>query len=261
MSARTKRGRSIASSPKLFLPTVSRTFNNYAILTVEATDCLVISAPLLCHVAAFTELAPSDRACEKGGPHKNLSATKQTYKSEPQPHPHSHFFFLAPFLSRRVWLQLFYWAASRHVPFIYRWLRMCRETKPSPSHCSLGAGWDAAGGWGAGGFGQHLTGKWLVAVCDGARDAVKFQETGRSLRASRSCATSDLTSCKAVSILPNKRDSISFMPLVNSSRIIILKAAIVAALISTLVYRVRYFRNKNLRHHLRRRYSGGGTGL
>ena len=52
-----------------------------------------------------------------------------------------------------------------HVPFIYRRLRMCRETGPSPSHCSLGAG--------------HLTGKRLVAVCDGARDAVKFQETGR----------------------------------------------------------------------------------
>ena len=56
---------------------------------------------------------------------------------------------------------------------------MCRETGPSPSHCSLGAGWDAAGGWGEGGFGQHLTGKRLVAVCDGARDALKFQETGR----------------------------------------------------------------------------------
>ena len=56
---------------------------------------------------------------------------------------------------------------------------MCRETGPSPSHCSLGAGWDTAGGWGDGGFGQHLTGKRLVAVCDGARDAVKFQETGR----------------------------------------------------------------------------------
>ena len=24
---------------------------------------------------------------------------------------------------------------------------MCKETGPSPSHCSLGAGWDAAGGW------------------------------------------------------------------------------------------------------------------
>ena len=39
---------------------------------------------------------------------------------------------------------------------------MCRETGPSPSHCSLGAGWDAAGGWGEGCFGQHLTGKRLV---------------------------------------------------------------------------------------------------
>ena len=56
---------------------------------------------------------------------------------------------------------------------------MCRETGPSPSHCSLGAGWDAAGGGGEGGFSQHLTGKRLVAVCDCARDAVKFQETGR----------------------------------------------------------------------------------
>ena len=46
---------------------------------------------------------------------------------------------------------------------------MCRETGPSPSHCSLGAGWDAAGGGGEGGFSQHLTGKRLVAVCDGAR--------------------------------------------------------------------------------------------
>ena len=35
----------------------------------------------------------------------------------------------------------------------------------------------AAGG--KGGFGQHLTGKRLVAVCDGACDAVKFQGTGR----------------------------------------------------------------------------------
>ena len=32
---------------------------------------------------------------------------------------------------------------------------------------------------GEGGFSQHLTGERLVAVCDGARDAVKFQETGR----------------------------------------------------------------------------------
>ena len=56
---------------------------------------------------------------------------------------------------------------------------MCRETGPSPSHCSLGAGWDAAGRWEEGGFGQHLTGKRLVTVCDDARDAVKFQETGR----------------------------------------------------------------------------------
>ena len=56
-----------------------------------------------------------------------------------------HFFFLAPFYSRRIWLELFYGAASRHVPFIYR----------------------------------RLTGKRFVAVCDGARDAIKFQETGR----------------------------------------------------------------------------------
>ena len=89
------------------------------------------------------------------------------------------FFFFppAPFFSRWVWLELFYWAASRHVPFIYRRLRMCRETVPIPSHCSLGAGWDAAGGGGEGGFSQHLAGERFV--CDGARDAVKFQETGR----------------------------------------------------------------------------------
>ena len=43
---------------------------------------------------------------------------------------------------------------------------MCRETGPSPSHCSLGAGWDAAGGGGEGGFSQHLAGERLVAVCD-----------------------------------------------------------------------------------------------
>ena len=41
---------------------------------------------------------------------------------------------------------------------------MCRETGPSPSHCSLGAGWDAAGGGGEGGFSQHLAGERLVAV-------------------------------------------------------------------------------------------------
>ena len=56
---------------------------------------------------------------------------------------------------------------------------MCRETGPRPSHCSLGAGLDAAGGWGERGLSQHLTGKRLVAVCDGAPDAVTFQETGR----------------------------------------------------------------------------------
>lgn len=40
-----------------------------------------------------------------------------------------------------VWLeQLFCWAASRHVPFVYRRRRMCRERGPSPSHCSLSAG-------------------------------------------------------------------------------------------------------------------------
>ena len=46
----------------------------------------------------------------------------------------------------------------------------------SPSHCSLGAGWDAACGWWEGGLGQHLTDERLVAVCAGARDTVKFQE-------------------------------------------------------------------------------------
>ena len=54
-------------------------------------------------------------------------------------------------------------------------------------------------------------------------------------RASRSCATSAFTSCKAASIFPDNRVSMSPMPLANSSRIIILKAAIVAALISTLL--------------------------
>ena len=34
----------------------------------------------------------------------------------------------------------------------------------SPSHRSLGAGWDTAGGWGEGGFGQHLTGKRFTTV-------------------------------------------------------------------------------------------------
>ena len=58
-------------------------------------------------------------------------------------------------------------------------MRTLHITGPSPSHCSLGAGWDAAGGGGERGFSQHLTGERLVAVCDGARDAVKFQETGR----------------------------------------------------------------------------------
>ena len=39
------------------------------------------------------------------------------------------FFFFSShlFASRRVWLELFYWAAFRHVPSIYRRLRMCRE--------------------------------------------------------------------------------------------------------------------------------------
>ena len=59
-----------------------------------------------------------------------------------------YFFFLAPFFSRRVWLELFWWAASRHVPFIYRRLRMCRETGPSPSPLgALGRGWRLVGGW------------------------------------------------------------------------------------------------------------------
>ena len=59
------------------------------------------------------------------------------------------FFSSAPFFSQRVWLELFYWAPSRRVPFIYRRPRMCRETGPSPSLCSLGAGGDSAGrGWG-----------------------------------------------------------------------------------------------------------------
>ena len=50
---------------------------------------------------------------------------------------------LAPFLSHKVWLELFYWAASRHVPFIYRRVRMCRETgksKPPLFRGGLGRG-------------------------------------------------------------------------------------------------------------------------
>ena len=56
---------------------------------------------------------------------------------------------------------------------------MCRETGPSPNHCSLRAGWDAAGGLGVGGLSHHLTGKRLVALYDDAHDAVKFHETSR----------------------------------------------------------------------------------
>ncbi len=52
--------------------------------------------------------------------------------------------FLASFFSQG---ELFYWVASRHVPFIYRRLWMCRETRSSPSRCSLGAGGDSAGGF------------------------------------------------------------------------------------------------------------------
>lgn len=52
------------------------------------------------------------------------------------------FCFPPTFFSHVVWLELLYWAASKYVPFIYRRLR--REIGPSPSHCSLGAGWDAA---------------------------------------------------------------------------------------------------------------------
>ena len=56
---------------------------------------------------------------------------------------------------------------------------MCRETGPSPSLSSLGAGGDSAGrGWG-GALGEHIAGEGLVSVGDGASDAVKFQQTGR----------------------------------------------------------------------------------
>ena len=51
------------------------------------------------------------------------------------------FFFVAPFFSQRVWLELSYWTAARHVPFIYRRLRMWKETGPSPSHCSFNTPW------------------------------------------------------------------------------------------------------------------------
>ena len=57
---------------------------------------------------------------------------------------------------------------------------MCRETGPSPSPCSLGAGGDSAGrGWGEGPLGEHIAGEGLGSVGDGASDAVKFQQTGR----------------------------------------------------------------------------------
>ena len=51
---------------------------------------------------------------------------------------------------------------------------MCRETGPSPSLCSLGAGGDSAGGgWGEGPLGEHIAGEGLVSVGDGA------SQTGR----------------------------------------------------------------------------------
>jgi len=53
-------------------------------------------------------------------------------------------------------------------PFIYRQRRMCRETRPTSSHCSVDAGRDAAGGWwGEGVLGQHIAGETVVSVCDG----------------------------------------------------------------------------------------------
>ena len=76
------------------------------------------------------------------------------------------FFLLTPFFSRMVWLELFYWAASRHVPFIYRRRRMCRmckETRPSP-RLLLRGGLDEAGGRLGVGLVQHLTGERLVAM-------------------------------------------------------------------------------------------------
>ena len=36
-----------------------------------------------------------------------------------------------------VWLELFYWAVSRHVTFICRRLRMCKEPGSSPNHCYI----------------------------------------------------------------------------------------------------------------------------
>ena len=50
----------------------------------------------------------------------------------------------------------------------------------SPSHCSLGAGGDlAGGGCGEGALGEHIAGEGFVSVWNGARDAVKFQQAGR----------------------------------------------------------------------------------
>ena len=43
---------------------------------------------------------------------------------------------------------------------------MCRETGPSPSLCSLGAGGDSAGrGWGEGPLGERIAGEgWFPSV-------------------------------------------------------------------------------------------------
>ena len=46
-------------------------------------------------------------------------------------------FFSRTFSLAVVWLELFYWALSRHVTFVYRRLRMCKETGPSPNHCYI----------------------------------------------------------------------------------------------------------------------------
>ena len=42
---------------------------------------------------------------------------------------------------------------------------MCRETGPSPSLCSLGAGGDSAGrGWGEGALGEHMAENQLLVL-------------------------------------------------------------------------------------------------
>ena len=57
---------------------------------------------------------------------------------------------------------------------------MCREARPTPRHCSLGAGRDSAGSWwGEGVLGEHVPGEPRISVCDGGGNAVKLPHAGR----------------------------------------------------------------------------------